>query len=266
MAPPDVTLYYEVHEGAGPPLLLVHGMYSGRSHWMRNLPALREFTTPVVVELLGHGRSPSPDAIEDYHPDWYVAEFERLRAALHAERWYLCGQSLGAALTLRYSLDLPQRVIAQAFTNSATALASPEWYNPNRERMAAQLERMQREPVDRSVIQESRMNPANNRRLPEDVRQALSADVALHDPIGIARSGLGTVAVGSIRERAADISVPTLLVVGRFEQGFEPNRRFAEATIPGLEVVELDAGHGVNLDQPERFNEALRDFFARHPA
>lgn len=259
----SLTLHVEVHEGQGPPLLLVHGIYSGRSHWIRNLPGLRSFTTPVVVELLGHGRSPSPESIEAYHPDWYVEEFERIRESLGAECWYTCGQSLGAALTLRYGLRVPERIAAQAFTNSATAFSDPSWAEGRRKAMEEALAKL--DPNDRSAIEGARVNPANNRRLPEDVREALRSDVALHSPLGLARTGLGTVSRGSVRHELGAVTVPTLMVVGRFEKAFEENRRYAEATIPNLTTVEVDAGHGVNLDQPEAFNEALRAFFARHP-
>ena len=259
----SLTLHVEGHEGQGPHLLLVHGIYSGRSHWMRNLPGLRTFTTPVVVELLGHGRSPSPEMIEAYHPDWYVEEFERIREAVGAERWYVCGQSLGAALTLRYGLRVPERIAAQAFTNSATAFSDPAWAEERRKTVQATLATL--DPDDRSAIEGSRMNPANNKRLPEDVRAALRADVALHSPLGITRTSLGTVSHGSVRLAVAANTVPTVMVVGRFEKAFEENRRYAEATIPNLTTVDLDAGHGVNLDQPEAFNEALRAFFARYP-
>jgi len=261
---PDApTLYTEFHDGNGPHLLLVHGIISGRSHWMRNLTGLKEFTRPIVVELLGHGRSPSPEMIETYHPDWYAAEFERIRAFVGAERWYVCGQSLGASLTLRYSLKHPQRIAAQAFTNSASAFATREWTEENRQRMEAELARMS--PTDRSRIDGSPVNPANNTRLPDEVRAALRADMALHNPLGIARTGLGTSPYTSVRNVVTDITVPTLMVVGRFEKAFEENRKYAEQTIPNLETVEADAGHGVNLDDPEGFNNALRGFFAKHP-
>ena len=39
----------------------------------------------------------------------------------------VCGQSLGATLTLRYALDHPERVLAQVFTNSTSALADSDW-------------------------------------------------------------------------------------------------------------------------------------------
>ena len=259
----SLTLHVEVHEGNGPRLLLVHGIFSGRSHWMRNLPGLSEFTSPVVVELLGHGRSPSPEALETYHPDWYVEEFERVREAVGADRWYVCGQSLGAALTLRYGLQVPGRIAAQAFTNTATAFSDPAVAEERRKTLETLLPTV--DPNDRSAIDGSRLNPANNQRVPEEVRAALRADVAMHSPLGIARTSLGTVSRGSVRLELAHNTVPTLMVVGRFEKGFEENRRYAEATIPNLTTVDLDAGHGVNLDQPDAFNEALRAFFARHP-
>ena len=56
----------------------------------------------------------------------YLRQFEAIRERLAVERWYLCGQSLGASLTLRYSLAFPERVIAQVITNSNSAFATAE--------------------------------------------------------------------------------------------------------------------------------------------
>ena len=93
--------HYEVHDGEGPYLVLLHGMLSSRAQWMLNLEALSAIARPVVVELWGHGRSPAPDDPALYHPDGYVATLERLREELGAARWCLCGQSFGAGITLR---------------------------------------------------------------------------------------------------------------------------------------------------------------------
>ena len=122
-----MELHYDVHEGDGPFLLLVHGILSSRAQWQPNLPALARVTRPVVVELWGHGRSPTPEDASVYHPDAYVAAFDALRERLGASRWLVCGQSLGATLTLRYALDHPERVLTQVFTNSTSALADAEW-------------------------------------------------------------------------------------------------------------------------------------------
>ena len=76
---PD-RLYYEVHGDRGPYILLVHGLLSSRAQWLPNLKVLSTFCRPVVVELFGHGRSPSPSAQEFYLPENYAREFETIRA------------------------------------------------------------------------------------------------------------------------------------------------------------------------------------------
>lgn len=55
-----------------------------------------------------------------------------------------------------------------------------------------------------------------------------------------------------------------MLVCGTQEERFKPRRRFAEQTLPHLEVVEAEAGHAVNLEAPDAFNQAVIAFFQRH--
>ncbi len=255
-------LYHEVYGERGPFLLLVHGMLSSRAQWMLNVEALSAVCRPVVVELFGHGRSPTPGDAEAYSPQRYIDEFDAVRRTLGAQRWLVCGQSLGAALTLRYSLDHPDRVIAQAFTNSNSALADEAWRVRVIPLMAAQARHLREH--GRGALDGHPLNPARGKRLPASARAALVADYALHSPEGIAVTGLYTVPDSSVRDRASDISVPTLLVAGEREKGFDEARAFAERTIPGLRVVGLDAGHAVNLEAAEEFNEAVASFFGSH--
>ena len=257
-------LYYEVHGRDGPFLLLVHGMLSSRAQWLPNLEALSVVCRPVVVELLGHGRSPTPDDPALYAPPHYVTEFERIRCALGAERWFVCGQSLGAALTLRYALDHPDPVIAQVFTNSNSALAEDGWAERVRPVMEVQARRLEAE--GRSLLDRHPLNPGRSRRLPAKARAALTTDYALHTSRGIAYTGLYTVPESSVRNRIKENSVPTLLVVGEREERFTPHCRFAERTMPRLEVMVLDAGHAVNLEAPAGFNTAVTTFLARFDA
>lgn len=257
-------LYYEVHGQDGPFLLLVHGMLSSRAQWLPNLKALSARCRPVVVELFGHGRSRTPDDPALYTPSHYVAQFESIRVALAAESWFICGQSLGAALTLRYALDRPECVIAQVFTNSNSALAEQGWAERVRPVMEAQARRLEAE--GRQLLDHHPLNPTRSRRLPPAARRALAADCALHTPLGIAYTGLYTVPDSPVRLRISENTVPTLLVVGEREGRFAAHRRFAEQAMPRLQVVGLDAGHAVNLEAPAEFNAAVTAFLALHGA
>ncbi len=254
--------HYDVHPGNSPYCLFVHGYLSSRAQWIPNLTALSKVVRPVVLELLGHGRSPSPEDPRDYSPAAYIEHFERIRTELGVEKWLICGHSLGAALTLRYALDRPDRVVAQVFTNSMSALAPDEWSARVRPAMQAQARMF--EERGRSAIEEHPLNPLRSRRLANDVRRAFEADLLLADPLGLARTGLYTVPDSPVRSRIAGNTVPSLLIAGDREARFAESREFAERNMPHLQVVRLDGGHAINLDAPEAFNSAIVTFFAEH--
>jgi pimeloyl-ACP methyl ester carboxylesterase len=217
-----------------------------------------------VVELLGHGRSPAPEAPSAYAPDHYVAQFELLRRHLGAERWLVCGQSLGAALTLRYVVEHPDRVLAHVFTNSNSALAPPGWGDAVRVGMEALAERVA--SGGRAALESLPIHPRHARRLPAEAHAELVADCALHSPVGIARTGLHTVVASPVRERATLNRVPTLLVHGTREKRFADHARYAAEAIPSLEIAPLDAGHAVNLEAADDFNRIVPAFLSRFAA
>ena len=258
---PPLKLHVDVHEGEGPFLLLVHGMLAGRSQWAPNLAALARVARPVVVELWGHGRSPAPEDPACYHPDALVGIFDEIREQLGAERWLLCGASLGAALTLRYALAKPEHVIAHVFTNSVSALADEAWVEATRrtaEEMSGAIAAGGREGLERLPI-----HPLRARRLPPTLHRAILADAALVDPAAVARIWRWTLPESSIRDRVAENRVPTLLVCGERERRFTPHRELAERTMSELEVVGLDAGHAVNLEAAAAFDDSACQFVRR---
>lgn len=256
----DPQLHADVLPGDGPFLLLVHGMLSSRANWMPNLPALRTVATPVVIELWGHGRSPSPHpgTPNPYEPAAYSAAFERIRQDLGAARWFVCGHSLGAALTLRYALDHPAQVAGQIFTNSNSALADSAWRDRIVPLVEADSDRMLR--TGRDAIRRHPLNPGRGRRLPAAAREQLVQDCELHDPVGVAHTLRYTVPSSPVRDRLADNRVPALLVSGMRESSFAEPAAFARATMPMLEVAETPAGHAVNLEAADAFNTAVVAF------
>jgi pimeloyl-ACP methyl ester carboxylesterase len=253
----EPLLYYEVHGTQGPYLLLVHGILSSRVQWTPNLEALTVFCRPVIMELFGHGRSPAPDDPEFYTPDRYVSEFESIREKLSVDRWFICGQSLGASLTLRYGLNHPNHIIAQVFTNSRSALAE----NLPEEMMKKVAKRL--EEGGRKVLEEFPLHPSKNRRLNLKIKKALIDDLNLINLQGLSYNLQYLVPRCSVHKMIHENQVPTLLIVGRFDKQFASLVSFAEKTIPNLRVLVCDAGHAVNIDAAEQFNKAVRDFMSR---
>jgi 2-succinyl-6-hydroxy-2,4-cyclohexadiene-1-carboxylate synthase len=253
-------LHVEIHPGYGPHVLLVHGICSSRAQWRPNLAGLTDCCTPVVIELLGHGRSQSPSDPAEYSVQAYIQRFEAIRESLDIERWAICGQSFGAGLTLNYALAHPARISAQVFTNSASALG------PVRAALAdeALADRIAAfEARGRAMLESMAFFPKRTGRLAPGVEDELIGDADLISLAGVARS-LGVTAPGlSVLGRLGEIATPTLLVNGAREKSFQPLRDAAARAMADLEVVDLEGGHPINLDRPDEFNAAVRDFLER---
>ncbi|MFC1862598.1 alpha/beta fold hydrolase [Thermodesulfobacteriota bacterium] len=252
------NLYYEVHGDRGPFLLLVHGLLTSRAQWLPNLEALMEFCRPVVVELFSHGRSPSPETPESYFPENYTIEFERVRNEIGAERWFVCGQSLGATLTLLYSIRHPVSVLAQAFTNSRSALS-----DMTQDSFARSVSNRIKK-VGRKVIEDFPYHPARNRRLPVHIKHAILEDINLMTIQGFRNTMVYTAQNIRVHKVLSETSVPTLMIAGRFEKLFTPFIKVAEECIPNLEVLLVDGGHAVNIDAAAQFNQAIRALIKSH--
>ncbi|WP_244630340.1 alpha/beta fold hydrolase [Nitratireductor aestuarii] len=243
-----------------PPLLLMHGMLSSRNHWRLNEAALRSRYRLIIAELPGHGET-RPSEPYDVRPDALVEAIEQARITLDIPRWHICGQSFGAGLVLRYALKYPEYVGALVWTNANRLLADP--LTPDQ--LAVLHARADKvDQLGLEGIRSDRVYPGNARYFPAEIREILKHDADGSDysiVADIIRHALGHV---TVRDRVRSLRVPTLLVNGMRERAFQPWRQEAAEMLPFMEVVDLDGGHSINIEQAEAFNEAVMNFLPRY--
>lgn len=115
------TLHIAADEGAGPVVILVHGIASSSVTFQNLVPLLADSHRVVSIDILGHGGSPAP-ADAEYTIEEHVAWLERtIRRLGLAEPFVIVGHSLGALLVCRYARQNPGRV-------AKTVLVSPPIY------------------------------------------------------------------------------------------------------------------------------------------
>lgn len=246
----------------GPYLFMVHGLLASHRQWLPNLAALRAHARPVLIDLWGHGKSPAPLADAPYEADAILEQIERVRIELGAARIVVCGHSFGAGLTLRYAFQYPRNVLGQVFTNSLSALSPPETFGTpaEREARAAAIE-----AGGRDTIRSMPFHPRNATRLDPAVRAELIAQADAVDPGGVARLMRVTGRRLCVLDDLPRVACPTLLVNGRWEKTFQALRDRALAGIPGCQVVDVEAGHAVSLENPRGFEAAVVSFLASLP-
>jgi haloacetate dehalogenase len=99
--------------GAGPPVLLLHGIPETHLMWHRVAPALADRFTVVATDLRGFGASSSPPAAPDHAPNSMRAigrEQVEVMARLGFERFAVVGHDRGARCAYRMAIDHPEVV------------------------------------------------------------------------------------------------------------------------------------------------------------
>ena len=95
--------------GGGEPLVLIHGVGLNWQVWQPQLDALSDEFRVIAYDTLGHGNSRNPAA--DLGLDEYIKQLAELLDTLEIRRVNLCGHSMGALVTLGFSLKYPGRVL-----------------------------------------------------------------------------------------------------------------------------------------------------------
>jgi len=263
-----IELHY-TDQGAGAPVVLIHGWpLSGRS-WEAQVPALvRAGHRVVTYDRRGFGESSQP--WEGYDYDTLAADLAALLTHLDVRDATLVGFSMGGGEVVRYlSAYGTERV-----TRAVLAAAVPPYLyqsddNPDGGLDDATIESFQSGVVgDRPAFLDgfttAFFSSGKKLKVSEPQRQHAWS-------LALAASPKGTLdcvtAFGRTDFRAdvAKVTVPTLVIHGDSDAivPFEVSGARSAASIPGAQLVVIKGGpHGVNASHANEFNAALLAFLA----
>jgi 3-oxoadipate enol-lactonase len=231
---------HHVVEGEGPPLLLSASLGTTHALWEPNVPSLARRYRVLRYDHPGHGASPvGPRTIEGL-----ARAALSLLDELGLERVTLCGTSLGGMVAMWLGAHASERLERVVLCCTAPRLPLAEQW---RERAATVRENGMEAIADDVVRRWFTPRFADDRKPWRDM-------LVSTPPEGYARC-CEAIAAMDLRPELAAIKVPATVIFGRHDPVVdEENRRLlAHAG----EVVELDAAHLANVEQPEAFVEAL---------
>src|SRR3712207_5410976 len=106
-APP---LHVAIDEGAGPVVVLVHGIASSSVTFENLVPLLTDRHRVVAIDLLGFGESVAPPDAEFTIEEHVDAVSRTLYALRLPSPFVLVGHSMGSLIASRYAATNPKRV------------------------------------------------------------------------------------------------------------------------------------------------------------
>jgi len=263
--------------GGGTPLLCLHGGPGFTHYYLEPLEALADRRQVIFYDQLGCGRSDRPGDLSLWTVDRFVGELARVRAALGLDRLHLFGSSWGGMLAMQYTLDRRPALDSLILCGSPASMI--RWVSDCDELLAAEPEEVRR------VIREH--EAAGFTACPE-YQSAILGFYRQHVcrlspwPAGLERSFAeagydvyntmngpseftvsGTLKTWDIMDRLSEITVPALLVGGRYDECTpghmaEMHRRIAGSQLATIE----DASHLCFAEQPETFNALANEFLA----
>lgn len=113
---PEGTLYY-VDEGAGEPVVLVHGTPTWSFEYRHLIAALRPRHRVIALDHLGFGLSERP-ADADYRPEGHARRFAAFVDALGLDRFSLVTHDFGGPIALPFAAARPERVARLVLFNT----------------------------------------------------------------------------------------------------------------------------------------------------
>ncbi|SFG04928.1 Pimeloyl-ACP methyl ester carboxylesterase [Halopelagius inordinatus] len=261
----DVQTYYE-RRGSGPPVVFVHGAILDSSQWTQQIDALSDEYTAIAYDVRGHGRTGGSDR-ESYSIPLLADDLHAFVTALDLENPVICGLSMGGCIAQVYAAAHPEAVSGLILADTFTPylFGRGEWFQRSVMLRAAvpPVRLLGYERIERAMVW-----------VHERLSKGASGDYERVESLRAEGPTMDTAefakvirAVASFHETRVDhsaISAPTLVLYGEQEPAFL--RRHVSkmaADIPNAVVEEVPGGgHASNLDNPDFFTEAVREFLA----
>uniref|UniRef100_A0A0E0K459 AB hydrolase-1 domain-containing protein n=1 Tax=Oryza punctata TaxID=4537 RepID=A0A0E0K459_ORYPU len=274
-----------VEQGAGQPIVLIHGFGASAFHWRYNIPELAKKYKVYAIDLLGFGWSEK--ALVEYEATIWMEQVCDFLREVVKEPAVVVGNSLGGFTTLFAATEVPELVLAVVLLNSAG-----QFGDPNRPPEAAEAAPAAEEgAVTRLVVRPLKeafqrvvlgflfwqaKQPARIEKVLKSVyKDATNVDEYL---IGSITAPAADPNAGEVYYRLMSrfmanqsrytldrllnkLSCPLLLLWGDLDPWVGPAKaaqikKFYQDTT----VVNLQAGHCPHDEAPEQFNRALLEW------
>lgn len=257
----DGVKVYVEDIGSGQPVVFIHGWPLNHKSFEGQVSELAQNGFRFIgIDLRGYGKSDKPWSGYDY--DTAAKDVKAVVDHLNLENFVLAGFSMGGPIAIRYITKFGQENIDKLLLLSAAAplFTQREDFKHN----------MKPKEMDAIILQIKEDRPAflskfavmffEQKKSPEFLLwfQSLGLEAALHSTINSAIS----LRDEDLRDELAGITVPTAIFHGEKDKicDFVLGEEMKKGIPNSVLVPFKHSGHGINADEPERFNTELISF------
>jgi haloalkane dehalogenase len=264
----DGLRMHYVEEGAGDPLLLLHGEPTWGFLYRKTIPVLSHVARVVVPDLLGFGRSDKPLAQADYTYDSHYRSIERFALELDLARLTLVVHDWGGPIGLRFAVSHPDRVERLVILNTGVGAGrapSPDWL-----RFRQLVREVGTDFTASRLVRVACVSPLDDDAIrgydaPFPVAEAKAGALAFPELVPTELDHPSAAAMLEVRDALARWEKPALVLFSDSDRVFSPaHAERLAAHIPGALPAEIvaGAGHFLQEDKGEEIAERIVRFLA----
>ena len=246
------------------PLILLHGFTLSSRDWLPIFPVLKRHFQPLAIDIIGHGKSDTPENPDKYSFQNGIAQITDLVQQLGITEAIWIGYSLGGRLLYGIATEHPGLTTHVIFESTTPGISSEKermGRHQQDEQMARFIERHSMETfVDRWLA-----HPLfQTQKSLSESKQQFARDIRLENrPTGLANSlrGMGRGAMPSYWGKLTEIQAPTLLIAGDQDPEHVNTMNKVADLLPNArtELVH-EAGHNIHFERPDFFCEIIQHF------
>ncbi|MBF2609606.1 2-succinyl-6-hydroxy-2,4-cyclohexadiene-1-carboxylate synthase [Listeria welshimeri] len=250
--------------GEKPVLLMLHGFTGSNKTFQESITHLEEHFSIVAPDLLGHGKTDSPDEIARYSIERIVDDLVTILQELKIMQCFVLGYSMGGRVATAFASAHPEMVRGLILVSSSPGLAQKDLQKSRVQADNRLADMLESEGIRSFVDYWEKLALFDSQEvLSDELKKRIRLERLAQNPNGLAMSlrGMGTGKQPSYWNHLADFTFPVLLMTGSLDEKFEKIAQEMQQLIPNsTHVTVQNAGHAVYLEQPNIFLSQLTNW------
>ena len=249
----DAQINYQTFgDATKPALIFSNSLGTNFKMWQAQIDFFQQDFFVICYDTRGHGASAAPQG--PYSIDQLGQDVVNLLDHLNVEKAAFCGISMGGLTGQWLAIHRPERFNQVVVCNTAAKIGQEQAWNDR----AALVREQGLQPIASTAASRWFTEPFIQSNA--TVVNNLQNDLAAGSAEGYA-SCCEALAKADVREQLKDISVPVLVVADQQDPiTTVADAHFMVERIANSQLFEINASHISNVELPNEFNQAVKQF------
>jgi pimeloyl-ACP methyl ester carboxylesterase len=262
-----VKLYYE-ETGSGTPVIFVHEFAGDHRSWEPQVRHLGRRYRAIAFNARGYPPSDVPKEISSYSQHRAADDIATVLDHLRINRAHVVGLSMGGFATLHFGFRHPERALSLTVCGCGygAELSQREQFRTEAETIATFIKNQGMAAfADKYAYGPTRVQFEN--KDPRGFTEFKNM-LAEHSSTGSANTMLGCQrerpSLYDLVDQMKALTVPTLVLMGDEDWPCLVPGILMKQNIPAAAMAVMpNCGHGINVEEPDKFNALVDDFLAQ---